>query len=162
MSQRIWKELDFLLHTFLLGIMITVLYDTLRIIRRIIKHGNIWIALEDMGFWIVCSVSIFGLLMEENNGVLRWFAVIGSLLGMIVYKATISRFYVTYTTFVLKWVLQKLQRLIYLILRPFCLILKKLYQTGRWGYRLMRRKARIVKNALTSRIKMVKIMLCKR
>ncbi len=162
MSQSIWQELDFLLHALLLGVMITVLYDTLRILRRIIKHGNIWIALEDMGFWIVCSICIFGMLMEENNGVLRWFAVLGSLLGMIVYKTTVSGPYVKYTTLVIQWILQWLLKLVYLLLRPICFVLKKSYLFVRRLYRWMRQKIHIVKNALTARAKMVKIMLCKR
>lgn len=162
MSQSIWKELDFLLHTFLLGIIITVLYDTLRIIRRIIKHGNIWISLEDMGFWMVCSIGIFGLLMEENNGTLRWFAVLGSLLGMIAYKVTLSGLYVKYTTLVIQWLLRKVMQALYLLLRPICFLLKRLYLLLRKMYGRLRRNARIVKNALTARAKMVKIMLCKR
>ncbi len=131
MSQSIWKELDFLLHIFLMGI--------------IIKHGNIWIALEDMGFWMICSIGIFGLLMEENNGTLRWFAVLGSLLGMIVYKATISGLYVKYTTLVIQWTLRKAMQALYLLLRPICFLLKKLYRLFRRMYRWTRRNARIVK-----------------
>ena len=96
MSQSIFQELDFLLHTFLLGAMITILYDTLRIIRRVVRHGSLWIAIEDMGFWIVCSIVIFNMLMEENNGTLRWFAVLGSLLGMVNYKLTFGKIYVKY------------------------------------------------------------------
>lgn len=162
MSQSIWHEIDFLIHTFLFGIMITVLYDTLRILRRLIKHGNMWIAIEDMGFWIVCSISIFSLLMEENNGILRWFAVLGSLLGMIIFKVTVSRFYVKYTTQIIQWVVRRLLQLLYLLLRPICFILKKIYLILRKIYRWLRKKTRIMKNALTERAKMVKIMLCKR
>ena len=151
MSQSIFQELDFLLHTFLLGAMITILYDTLRIIRRVVRHGSLWIAIEDMGFWIVCSIVIFNMLMEENNGTLRWFAVLGSLLGMVNYKLTFGKIYVKYTTLFIQWMIKWIGKAVRFLLRPICFVLRKLY-----------RQARKVKKTLTAQAKMVKIMLCKR
>ncbi len=143
MSQSILNELDFLAHTFLLGVTITALYDTIRIVRRVIKHTTIWIAMEDMGFWIFCSISIFNMLIEENHGILRWFAVLGSLLGMIVFKSTVSKIYVKYTVFIITWLIRWIDKLIGFLIRPICFFYQKL------------------KNALTRTIKMVRIKLCK-
>ena len=86
MSQNIINEVTFFLHSFMMGIVITFMYDGFLILRRLIKHSDILVSLEDMVFWIACAIGVFYMLYEENNGILRWFAVFGAALGMIVYK----------------------------------------------------------------------------
>ena len=90
MSQNIINEVVFLLHSFLLGIAITFVYDGFLILRRLIRHSLFLISVEDMIFWIACAIGVFYMLYEENNGILRWFAVFGATLGMIAYKKSIS------------------------------------------------------------------------
>ena len=70
-----------MLHSFLLGAFITFCYDLFRILRRIIPHGIFWISLEDLVFWVMATGGIFYLLYYENNGMFRWFAVIGAGAG---------------------------------------------------------------------------------
>ncbi len=43
----------FILHSFLLGVVITFIYDLFRIVRRIIPHGWFLLSLEDLpsGYW---------------------------------------------------------------------------------------------------------------
>ena len=90
MSQNIINEVTFFLHSFMMGIVITFMYDGFLILRRLIKHSDILVSLEDMVFWIACAIGVFYMLYEENNGILRWFAVFGAALGMIVYKKSLS------------------------------------------------------------------------
>ena len=46
----------FLLHSFLLGVGITFLYDILRILRRVFAHSTSMVSLEDLAFWIYLSL----------------------------------------------------------------------------------------------------------
>ena len=39
----------------LCGMGLVLTYDILRIIRRLIPHGNIWIGIEDVCYWIFCT-----------------------------------------------------------------------------------------------------------
>ena len=82
MSPDIVNEVTFLLHSFLLGIAITFAYDGFLILRRLVRHSLFLISLEDMIFWIACAIGVFYMLYEENNGVLRWFAVFGAAIGV--------------------------------------------------------------------------------
>lgn len=81
MSQSIIDEVTFLLHSFLMGILITFVYDGFIIMRRLIRHNLFLISVEDLIFWIACAIGVFYMLYEENNGILRWFAVFGAALG---------------------------------------------------------------------------------
>ena len=43
------------------------------------------LAAEDTVYWMLCSLFVFGLLYEENNGTLRGFALCGVAAGMLVW-----------------------------------------------------------------------------
>lgn len=161
MSQSIVQELDFLLHAGLLGISITFLYDSFRVLRRVFKHGNTLIALEDIVFWMICSYLILDMLIRENSGALRWFAIGGAFLGMIIFKGTVSRFYVKYGSWILQKMIDIIIKLLYLILRPICFICKKTYLLIRKIWRICKKYGQIIRNRLTKQMKVVKIMLCK-
>ena len=52
-STSIYQELLFLGSSVLVGMGLFFLYDILRIFRRILPHGNIWIGVEDFLYWII-------------------------------------------------------------------------------------------------------------
>lgn len=116
-------ENTFLVHAFLFGIVITCVYDMLRIFRRVFPHGNFMISLEDFLFWIYCGVEVFLLMYHESNGVLRWFAVLGAIAGMLLYSRTVSPLLVKYVSFLLKKVFDLLWKVFCFLGKPFCFLL---------------------------------------
>lgn len=84
------QENLFLLHALEMGVFISFLYDLLRIFRRLVRHNWFWVSLEDVIFWIYCAISVFLLLHRENNGILRWFAVLGAMAGIWAYLSMAS------------------------------------------------------------------------
>jgi len=119
------NENMFLLYALLMGIFITFVYDILRIVRRVIPHGNFMISLEDMVFWIYCAVKVFILMYHESNGTLRWFAILGALVGMFVYKKLVSVPFVKYTSIGLKKVLGVIVKIGRFIFHPLFVALEK-------------------------------------
>ena len=61
-STSIYQELLFLGSSVLVGMGLFFLYDILRIFRRILPHGNIWIGVEDFLYWIIFTGVVFVLL----------------------------------------------------------------------------------------------------
>lgn len=96
------NENVFLFHALCMGAFITSIYDILRVFRRVIPHGRMAISLEDIIFWLYSAIKVFLLMHRESNGTLRWFAVLGALTGMLLYKKTVSSFLVTWVSFVLR------------------------------------------------------------
>lgn len=119
------NENVFLLYALLMGIFITFVYDILRIFRRVIPHGNLMISLEDMAFWIYCAAKVFVLMYRESNGTLRWFAVLGALVGMLLYKKLVSFLFVKYSSLFLKRLLGVLGKFGRIIYKPISLVLQK-------------------------------------
>lgn len=108
----------FLLHAVLTGMFITIVYDGLIILRRVIAH-KAWVeSFEDLVFWIFCAIYVFMWLYREGDGTLRWFAVAGALTGMLLYKKTISHFFVKTAVWLLGWLLKILGKVFGVLFAP--------------------------------------------
>ena len=75
----------------LLGAVMFVVYDLLRVIRRIFPHGIVWVSVEDLIYWIMASVFFFLQLCRDNNGIIRFFILLGLVAGAGIYERLISR-----------------------------------------------------------------------
>lgn len=154
MSQDIVFEVNFFLHSFLLGVFITFAYDWLLILRRCFRHALFMISLEDILFWIACALGVFYMLYRENNGILRWFAVLGATLGMLVYKKLVSTFFVRFVSAcimkTIKFIGKPIARISKKIALMYSLVSKKIRDLLKYG-----------KKKLTIQLKLIKIILCK-
>lgn len=83
-------ETAFMLRCLCLGAYITFVYDWLRVLRRVISHGFFATAVEDVLFWLYCGGKVFLMLQRQNHGILRWFAVMGALIGILTYHKFIG------------------------------------------------------------------------
>ena len=158
MSPDILYELQFLLHSFLIGILITILYDLFRILRRVIPHNIVAVSIEDILYWSFCSLIIFVLLVKEHNGILRWFAVAGAGVGMLLYKKTLGNFFVHYISLLFC----KLLHLVGRILRPLNMVKQRMYFMGKKTQKPLKMGIRRGKKKLTQTGKLLKMILYKR
>lgn len=94
MNPAITIELQFFLTSILWGGILLLIYDILRILRRVIKHGAFLIAVQDMIFWVAASLFIFSMIYRENNGIIRGYSILGMMLGSILYHFALSDFLV--------------------------------------------------------------------
>lgn len=109
-SDGIHQELVFLLISFALGEGLVMLYDVFRIFRKVVPHGVIWISVEDVLYWIVAALLIFGMIFQENDGLIRGFAIGGILLGMLFFNHFVSPFLIRSISGILKKILEILKR----------------------------------------------------
>jgi len=88
------EETVFLLQAHVAAIKGAFFYDSIRILRRLIPHSNFWVSTEDLLFWMICAREGFRIMYELDTGGLRWFAILGGVVGVYLYKKLISKFYV--------------------------------------------------------------------
>ena len=91
MSMTIRYELQLLAASLTVGICLMMVYDGLRLFRTLVPHGDFWTGIEDAVYWAGSSITTFLLLFRQNDGILRWYAIAGVLMGMLVYNLTVSR-----------------------------------------------------------------------
>lgn len=152
----------FLWQSVAVGIGITFLYDWLRILRRVIPHRQWAVSLEDLVFWLVCTVAVFWWMYRVTNGGMRWFAVAGALTGMCLYRRLLSEFLVTYVSKLLQCILQILVKGLRILLQPLCAVGRSLAKKGSSFSRKRRKITGNLKIWLKNWFKVLKIRLRKR
>lgn len=162
MSQEIIQEVTFFLHSVLMGLLITFVYDWIRVLRKLARHGSFLTSVEDFLFWLACGIAVFYMLYKENNGVLRWFAVVGAALGMLFYKAIIRDWFVYVMSTCIYKIMWFVFGIIQIVLKPLKWLFLKEKRFVQSVAKKMKKCQEFVKKRLTVCIKTLKIVLCKR
>lgn len=100
-DRNIFLELYILSKGLLAGVVYSFVYDILRIARRVISHNIIIINIEDIVYWIACSLCTFKLFYDYNGGIVRIHVICIILLGILLYHISISRVFVRYISLIL-------------------------------------------------------------
>lgn len=74
----------------LYGLVMGMTYDFIRIIRRLIRHNNFFIGLEDMAYWTIWAFITIDGIHIYNSGELRSYVFLGVLIGFLIYRYTIG------------------------------------------------------------------------
>lgn len=153
-SAGILKEADVLLAAFLTGALLLVVYDLLRIIRRLIPH-KIWlVGAEDLVFWIGSAAVVFAMLYRENSGYIRGFVIGGVVVGMLFYNAVFS-------SWVVKSVVFLLQKIMFVVSRPLAWTARLLKKPMGFAGKKLKKFFRFCKKQLKKLWRAVRIGICK-
>ena len=75
------QEFSIFLSACLNGILVCSVYGAIRIFRRLFRHSLFWVSLEDLVYWVWFGIYIFTELHRTCSGRIRWYFVLGVLLG---------------------------------------------------------------------------------
>lgn len=142
MSDTIGLEVQFFLVSILSGVILLIVYDIIRISRRIIKHFKVLVAIEDILFWVASSIFIFIMMYKQNNGDIRGFSIMGMLIGMLVYNHILSKLVVNAFTTIINKIIWVIKKIISIIFFPFKKILGFIFKYTRRFLLFLRKKLR--------------------
>lgn len=91
MADLIYAEAELFVVCLLLGAVLALVYDGVRIFRMLFPHKEIVVDLEDLVFWMFTAWMVFRTLFYYNRGALRGYAFLGMFLGVLIYMITVSR-----------------------------------------------------------------------
>ena len=74
-----------------LGASLVFAYDVIRVFRRILSHGIVWVSIEDAAYWISSCILVFVLITRENAGEIRVYIFFGMGLGGLLYYFLVGR-----------------------------------------------------------------------
>ena len=74
------------------GVVIGLIFDFFRILRKTFKTSNVITYIEDILFWILAGISIIFFMYNFSDGTIRLFMIIALLLGFLLYILSISNF----------------------------------------------------------------------
>ncbi len=110
MSPEIVWEARFVLESLCLGMILHGAYDLIRIVRRVFPHGKAAVGTEDFLYWMFHTCLVFRLLFKYNYGVIRWFAIAGVFLGMLLYHGALGDRLVQPSARYLRWLVTQIEK----------------------------------------------------
>jgi len=131
MGEFIWEEVSIFIEAAWQGMFIAVFYDALRIFRRVIRHNDIAVNIEDYIFWVIVGLAVFSMIFQNNDGAVRGYIFAALLAGAYTYHKSVSSFLVRYISKILnfiltlllkkplKWAKMMLGRILRLLGKPF-------------------------------------------
>ena len=104
------------------GVIIGLLYDLFRILRKTFKTVDFVTYIEDILFWILTGIIIIFFLYNFSDGSLRLFMVFGLIIGILIYMVTFSKIIIKFSMIVIN----VLKKIICILLVPIKFFLKLL------------------------------------
>lgn len=106
----------------LMGGVLGMVYDCLRVFRHIIPHKRLWVQLEDGLFWICAVFFAFAVMLGANAGEIRFFMIFGMFGGMGVYFLSLSHLVIAVSDKVIYIVKKVLLIFFTIVMTPFRLV----------------------------------------
>lgn len=90
MVSMVYGEWELLLESIRIGILLGFVYDGIRILRMCFSHPTIIRDLEDALYWVISTLLILELQMEDGKGIFRGFSIGTVFLTMIIYHKVLA------------------------------------------------------------------------
>ncbi|MGN0435694.1 MAG: spore cortex biosynthesis protein YabQ [Wujia sp.] len=97
--------------SFIVGVLMGVSYDFLRVIRRVVLHGIVAISIEDIIYWILWTYLLVCILQSYNRGELRLYIILAIILGLVIYINTIGCVFMKLINYILKQIRKQCKKI---------------------------------------------------
>lgn len=101
------------------GIIIGLLFDFFRILRRSFKTHDIVTYIQDVLFWILTGFILLYSIFTFNNGEIRLFMFLGVALGIIFYMLCLSSYIIKVNVIIIKFFKNIIIKIFGIISIPF-------------------------------------------
>ena len=102
------------------GIVLSVIFDIFRILRKTIKTSDIVTNIEDILFGIITGIIILISIFLFNNGELRLYIFLGIIMGITLYMIFISKYFIKINVVIINFI----KKIIILTTKPFIFLFK--------------------------------------
>lgn len=99
-----YSQLFSLLIFILTGIVIGILFDVFRIIRKSFKTPDFVTYIEDILFWILSGSILLFSIFAFNYGEIRIYIFIGLIFGLVIYLLTLSKYFIKINVIILNFI----------------------------------------------------------
>lgn len=112
----------------IVGILLGFIFDIFRALRKSIKNSTVATNIEDILFVIISFIIITTVVQIISKGELRFYILLGIILGILIYFLSVSKYIITGETWILKSIIKILKSIYNFFIKFFkkinCLILK--------------------------------------
>ena len=113
------EQLISFIYFIIVGVVLSIIFDIFRILRRTMKTSDIVTNIQDVVFCIITGIIILFSIFYFNNGELRLYVFLGIFIGIALYMIFISKYFIKINVAIINFI----KKIIFLILKPFIIIL---------------------------------------
>lgn len=128
MSTFLNSQIGIFLIYFIAGVLICLLYDIFRALRKTVKTPDFVTNIEDIIFWIFVAIFLIYLIFIVSSGKIRFFMFVAICSGGIGYYFTLSKYFMNISVHILsvfKIIVKKIINILIIPLRVFLKINKR-------------------------------------
>lgn len=108
------------------GVIIGLIFDFFRILRKTFNTSNLMTYFEDIMFWVLTGISIIFFMYNFSNGSIRLYMFLGLVFGILLYILTISTFIVKFMTKVILIIKNIVKNILNIVFKPIRFIYETL------------------------------------
>lgn len=120
----IYTQLQLFLIFIINGLLIGLLFDFFRILRKSIKTSDFMTYVEDIIFWLLTGFIILYSIFTYNNGEIRLFMFLAMIIGILLYWVLISKFILSISLNIINFIKKVFQIIFNIINIPFTFFIK--------------------------------------
>lgn len=155
MSEQAWLFLS----TVVIGFFIGFLYDIFRVLRRTVPHRAFVVQIEDVLYWGCASVLMFYFMLFRNYGEIRFFSIVGAVVGVVLYFCSLSRVFMSAAVAFIEFMKKVVATAVRILLGPVRLLIRLLTPLAKQMLRLARSsrgKLQYIKRAKSAKARKIR------
>ena len=106
------------------GMIIGLLFDVFRILRKSFNTNDLLTYIEDIIFWFLTGIIILFSMCKFSDGELRGYTIIGIAIGVTIYMITISTYFIKVSVFIVNIIKNIVGKIFGIVTYPVKIILK--------------------------------------
>lgn len=125
MPLKLDVQLNIVIYSLIAGGITGILFDAYRLIRGV-KIPRFLIFIEDILFWILCSLAIFSFLLYTNYAFLGVYVYLFIFISLALYFKLVSNYIINWERFIAKVAYKLLKVIFKNFMYPFKIFLSKM------------------------------------
>ena len=106
------------------GIVIGMLFDIFRILRKCFKTSDVITCIQDVLFWIITGFILLYSVFAFSGGEVRFYMFLGVFIGCLLYMVIFSKYFVNINVKIIKVLKTIIYKLISIVMFPIKIIIK--------------------------------------
>ncbi len=109
-----------------LGFLFGLYYEVFRFMRLSFPHGTFLVFIEDLLFFLPISLIYIFFNYALSDGVVRYFSILGVVMGFLLYLATLGKIITFFSSCILNFLKKMLRGIFILLFRPIFIVFKNI------------------------------------
>ena len=114
------EQLTNFFYFILTGVILSIVFDIFRILRRSFKTSDIVTNIEDVLFGVITGGVILVSIFLFNNGEIRLYIFIGIFIGILLYMIFISKYFIKINVAIINFI----KKTFILLIKPYIVLFK--------------------------------------